>query len=53
MTPQDKSRKFRIDRRDLPYDAFVANPAALGPIEPEDPQEKGGVNADEQIQAPE
>ena len=27
--------KFQIDRKDLPYDAFVPDPSWLGPIEEE------------------
>ena len=41
--------KFRIDRRDLPYDAFVADPSWLCPIE--DDEEGGDADGYERSEA--
>ena len=30
------ARRFLIDRKDLPYDAFVPDPSWLGPIDTEE-----------------
>lgn len=36
-------KKFLIERKDLPYDAFVADPSWLCPVDATEEDEKGGV----------
>ena len=39
------ARRFLIDRKDLPYDAFVPDPSWLGPID----SEEGGAEDGDQM----
>ena len=48
------ARRFLIDRKDLPYDAFVPDPSWLGPIDTEeggaedgDPRKKAHADSDQ------